>query len=357
MDFNKAPFNPVDNIIFSQLSYLTFDDIVPAPGEKEGILMDLAIRIYNEKLNSPEGLVQTSFFKDDPKLIKVLAASRRFGGSHLFGYVNHVDFDREFQFAAICIKTSDNGYFIAFRGTDNSIAGWKENFNMSFKEVIPSQQKAVEYLEKMASMLNGPIRIGGHSKGGNLAIYAASQCDAKLQKRITDIYSNDAPGFHKHVISSAGFAAIKDRIRSFVPQSSVIGMVLEHGYENTVIKSSQTGLMQHDLYSWEVSHNNLVLSEKTTNSSRFINDTLREWMDRFDNERREQFIEAMYYILGSADVKSIYDLEVSWFATASRMIKSLSHIDLPTRKLIRKTLAELFRSAGRNIDVLLKNDK
>ena len=353
LSFKTSPFNPVDNIILSQLAYMTLDDIVPHTGDKDGISMDLAIRIYNEKLHSPEGLKQTSFFKDDPKLINAIAASRRFGDCQLFGYVNHVDTNREIQFSALTIYINDESCFISYRGTDISLIGWKENFNMSFKEVIPSQIESVEYIEKMASMVDGPLRIGGHSKGGNLAMYAASQCNKHIQKRITAVYSNDAPGFHDKIINSGGFAAIKDRIYSYVPQSSVIGMFLKQGYDNIVIKSSQSGLMQHDLYSWEVTHNNLVLMDKPTNSSRYVNKTLRDWIDSFDPVRKEQFIEALYLVISKAEITSIHELEVSWFAAACRIIKSLGHIDNETRKLIRHFLAELFRSAERNFDTLL----
>jgi len=357
LNFKASPFNPVDNIILSQLTYLTFDDIVPGIEDKEGITIDLAIKIYHEKLNSPEGIKQTSFFKDDPELIETLARSKRFGNCHLFGYVNHVDVDREFQFSAIGIYTDCGMTYIAYRGTDISIVGWKENFNMSFKEVIPSQIKAAEYLKKMASLINGTLRVGGHSKGGNLAVYAAANCGAKVQKRITDVYSNDAPGFHEKFLESGGFSAIKDRIRSYVPQSSVIGMFLKHGYENIVIKSSQTGIMQHDLYSWEVTHNDLVRADESTMSSRFVNNTLRSWIDNLDITRRELFIEAMYHIFSNAEIKSIHELEVSWFAAASRILKSLNHIDQPTKRIIREIIADLLRAAGKNIDVLIKNDK
>ncbi|MDR0321354.1 MAG: DUF2974 domain-containing protein [Treponema sp.] len=354
LDFNASPFNPVDNIIFSQLSYLALDGIVPGPGEKEGISLALAVKVYDERINSPERLKVTSIFKEDPDLIRTLGASKRFGNCHLFGYENHLDNDRELQFSALCIYTSDDHCFVAFRGTDSSVVGWKEDFNMCFKEVIPAQLEAVNYLEKMSRMINRPLRIGGHSKGGNLAIYAASHCSKNIQHRITDIYSNDAPGFHEKVIHSENFLAIKDRIHSYVPQSSIIGMLLEHGNESTVIKSNESGLSQHNLYSWEVTHDDLLRAEESTISSRFVNNTLREWIYNLDNEEREQFIDSLYHILSEADIKSFSDLENSWFSYAGRVFKSLSAVDESKRKLIRKTLKELFQSAGRNIDTFLK---
>ena len=357
IDFSVSPFNPVDNVIFSQLAYLAFDDIVSGPEDRDGISIDLAARIYNEKLNNPHGRNFTPMFKEDPDLLLALASSKRFRNCQLFAFVNHINTDREIQFSALCIYIGDGSCYIAFRGTDASVIGWKEDFNMSFKEVIPSQLEAVEYLEKMAPMINGHLRVGGHSKGGNLAIYASSFCNKKIQQRITEIYNNDAPGFHKKVISSDGFNEIKNRIRFYIPQSSIIGMFFEHGSDYTVIKSSETGIMQHSLYSWEATHNDLIHVENVTITSRFVNKTLQDWIGTLDNTQREQFIEALYSILSDADIKSFEDLEKTWFASAGRMIKSLSSTDETTRKLLMETFGKLFLSARRNIDSFFKQEQ
>ena len=352
LDFSVSPFNPVDNIIFSQLAYLTLDDIVPGPEDKDGISIDLAVRVFDEKQSQP-GFKLTSQFKEDPDLIRALGSSKRFGKCQLFGFVNHVDIFLEIQFSAFCVYTNDGSCFVVFRGTDSSLVGWKEDFNMCFKDVIPSQLIAVEYLEKMAPLIKGRLRVGGHSKGGNLAVYAASQCNKKIQKRITDVYCNDAPGFKEEFIFSPGYNAVKDRIQSYVPQSSIIGMFMEHGNNYTVIKSSESGLMQHCLYSWEVLYNNFVYAEKSTASSRFINKTIREWIESHDNAKREQFIEALYHVLNAADVKSTTDFEKSWLSSAGRVLKSLNDVDESTKKFIKQTVMELFRAAGRNVNTLL----
>jgi len=354
LDFSASPFNPVDNIILSQLSYLTLDGIVPSAEDKDGITIDLAVRVYDEKCNSPSGLKLSSIFKEDPQLIRNLSASRRFGNCQLFGFVNHVNEHSEIQFSALCIDIGDGSCFVAFRGTDSSIVGWKEDFNMSFMETVPSQIEAVNYLEKMAPMINGPLRLGGHSKGGNLAIYAAANCDKRIKHRITDIYNNDAPGFHEKVISSTGFAEIKSRIHFYIPQSSIIGMFLEHGTDYKVIKSSENGLMQHSLYTWEVTHNDLVYVDEVTPGSLFVDKTVRHWLGTLDNDQREQFIDAIYMIFNKSDVKSINDLESSWLVSVGRIIKSIGNADEATRKLILKTISELFFAAGRNIDTLFK---
>jgi hypothetical protein len=355
LDFTQSPVNPVDFVIFSQLSYLPFEDIVPGPDDNEGINFHLALKSLSEKVQKKTLYRKYSLsFKEDPAFISALISSNRFKNCHIFGYVNQIDDEREIQFSALCISTGNNSYSVVFRGTDASFVGWKEDFNMAFRETIPSQKEAVKYFEKIASLVNGELRIGGHSKGGNLAVYAAAFCKKKIQERICDIYCFDSPGFFRKILESEGFSAVKNRIHSYIPQFSVVGMLLERESSYTVIKSSETGLMQHSLFSWEVTHNDLIHGGEVTQGSRFIGKTLREWIDGLDNEQREKFIDALYAILYTSEIKSIHDLESSWFASAGKLIKSIGNIDEPTRKLVWNTFSELFRSAGRNIDTLWK---
>ncbi|MDR0584119.1 MAG: DUF2974 domain-containing protein [Treponema sp.] len=353
LTFTQSLFNPVDNIIFCQLSYLPLDGIVPGPDEKDEISIGLAAEIITEKLRHDSSLRQGMMFKDDPAFISALGESKRFRDCGLCRFVNRIDISQEKQFAALSIITGRDYPFIAYRGTDTTIVGWKENFNMSFSDAVPAQLEAVSYLEKTAKRFRGPLRIGGHSKGGNLAVYAASFCGKKTSRRIAGIYSNDAPGFHRHVIESEGFQRIRSRIYSFVPQFSVVGMLLEHGDDYTVIKSSQTGLMQHDLYSWEIARDDMVRLDRISQESRFVDKTLREWINGLDHEKRERFIETLYTILGAARVESIPELSADWFKASGRMIQSLKDIDDSTRALMGKTLAALFSAARNNINTLL----
>jgi hypothetical protein len=375
LDFSRSPFNLVDNIILCQIAYLPFDGIVPGPDERAEISVKDAIHILYQKLQDKDECAKLPFLiKEDSALISALRYADRFGNCRLRGYVNHIDTGREIQFSALCINTGDGSHFIAYRGTDMTFVGWKEDFNMSFSKVVPAQLAAVEYLVKMAKkikspllqspLLKGPLskgllkkgslRIGGHSKGGNLAAYAASQCGKKIQRRITAVYSNDAPGFHESVIASEGFAAIKERIHTFIPQSSVVGMLFEHGTTYKVIKSSGNGLLQHEIYTWEVTFNDMVYADDVTQGSRFVSKTLKDWITTLDNTHREQFIEALYSILCASKAKTIPELEHSWPKSAARMLQSLGDIDESTRNIIKTSLTALFHSARNNIDTLLK---
>jgi hypothetical protein len=314
--------------------------------------MHLALNKIKEKLNTCKSDTDLGF-KEDPEFIEALYSSNRFRNCRLHGFINKINTDREYQFSAICIYTGDGSSSVVFRGTDASIVGWKENFNMCFMEVIPAQLEAVNYIKKISVLLKGSLRIGGHSKGGNLAIYASSFCKKNIQKRITEIFSYDSPGFNENVIDSEGYSAVKSRIKSYVPQTSVIGMLFEHGNNLNVIKSCETGLMQHSLYSWEIMQTGMIRVDGVTSGSRFIDKTLRDWIYSLDSEDREKVIEAMYTILNASDVKSIHELENSFILSLGKIIKSLGNIDEHTKILIKKTFIEFLRSARRNIDTLM----
>jgi hypothetical protein len=358
LSFEQSPFNTVDNLILSQLSYLPFDDIVPSPAKKKAVSLketaEWFARIF-EKNAAGIGEDRSPFFKTDPHFLKLLARSKRFGTLQLRAYVNHIDISREKQFSALTVVCSRRLSYIAYRGTDNTLVGWKEDFNMVFKPAIPAQLEAVSYLEEIAPQIKGKLYLGGHSKGGNLAIYAAAFCKKKIQKRIIGIYSNDGPGFHASVINSKGYGAIREKINSFVPQSSVIGMLFERGDDYTVVKSVQNGLKQHDLYSWEVNYNDVVRLDRVNKQSRFIDQTFKEWIGSLDYPQRQRFIEVLYEILGSTEARSPRELSARWLKNLRVMIQSLGNTDPQTKDLIFKTLSSLFKAAKNNIKTLLEN--
>ena len=352
MSFQQSPFNPVDALIFSQVSYLPLDNIVSSPVRDSEISISAAANIFAKKLEK-KALGGYVMFKDDPEFFKTLGRSNRFCDCILHSYANYIDEEQEKQFAAVCTHTG-TATFVSYRGTDASLVGWKEDMNMSFNDAVPSQLEAVEYLETAARNTSGPLLIGGHSKGGNLAVYAASSCTKKTRKRIKNIYSFDAPGFHQRLIASSGFSEIRDRINLYIPQSSVIGLLFEHGKDSIIIKSTGSGFLQHDPYSWELAYNDLVRLDALTQGSRFMDKTIREWMAGMDYQRRHEFIEALFTILSATQAKSLVDLGSDWFNSAGRMIQGLGNIDNSTKKIVTKTIAALFGAAKNNFDTLLE---
>jgi hypothetical protein len=354
LSFRKAPFNPVDNIILTHISYFPFDRIAGGPEENRGItIAEAAEKISGILKKRPSAFDDELVFRDDPALMAALGSSERYGNLELRYYVNQIDPAVEKQFSAISILGCGDFSLISYRGTDNTIVGWKEDFNMSFSDAVPAQIEAVSYLENTAPRIRGPLCLGGHSKGGNLAIYAAAFCGKSIRRRIRAIYSNDAPGFSRRVLESPGFPQIKDRIQSFVPQSPVVGMLFEHPENYTVVKSRQTGLMQHDVFSWEVGRDDVVRMKEISQEGAFMSRTLREWIDGMDSERRRRFTDALYEILLSAETDSLPKLGNDWLKSASLMIRGYQGIDGATKKLMAETISAFFTAARNNITMLL----
>ena len=267
----------------------------------------------------------------------------------LAAYVNKCDEEEEKQFSAICIFPGDNTVYISFRGTDDTLVGWKEDLNMSFQSPVPSQIEALEYLKTIAKEFDGKIRLGGHSKGGNLAVYAASFCDLEIQKRIRSVYCFDGPGFINKVLNDSNFGKVEARIHAFVPQSSVVGMLLGHSVKYTVVESVQTGLYQHDPYSWKVIRNNFICLESISPESRFMDATLEEWIYSMNSEQRREFVEAVYFIIQQTEAKTLLELSVNGLKNAKLIIKTMRNMEPATKKMLQKTFSGLMKIAGRNL--------
>jgi len=354
LGFEQVPFNPVDNIVFSQLSYLPMEGIVPGPRERRWVTVaELAAKYAEMQQDKPEGLSNDITVIDAISVINAIGSAPRYKNCKLLAFTNNIDLEQEKQFAAYCViigrRRLTRKMLVVYRGTDMTLIGWKESLNMSFITSIPSQKEAVSYLEKTARRCRYPLIIAGHSKGGNLAVYASAFCRKRVQNRITVVYSNDAPGFHKQVIESEGYKSICPRIRSFIPQSSLIGMLFEHGETPMVIKSTASGPMQHSLVSWEVTYNNMVDAGELTEQSRFIDNIICEWINQIDESQRQQFIQAIYSILVSCDAESVADLTEDWKNTAGGIINALFNMDKPTKKLMGKIIGDLFKTAKEKI--------
>ena len=351
LGIEKDPFNDVDALILSVLAYVPFEDIVPSVSSKRGIpISGAAAALF--RTDVAQRPVRTP---KDLELLAALAGSNRFRGMKLSGYVSEHDGTEEKQFSAVTIETGDGLFFIAYRGTDMTLVGWKENFNMSFLPNVPAQREAALYLDKTAGAIRGKLRIGGHSKGGNLA--GTRQPSAKrLFKKESRRYDHDGPGFAEDVLRDERYARVRDRIRAMIRQSSIIGMLLENSEEYTIVESAASGIMQHDPYSWRLKGADFARAEKVSERSVFIDRTLKDWLSGLDAERRESFVDALYHILSSTDAKYFPELTADWLKTAKIIGKSLKTVDEPTKKMLVETLVQLARSAKKNA-VIIKDAK
>lgn len=334
-------FNEMDSLILARLAYIPFDGIVSADFAEKITLLDAAERFF-----VTDEAIKKADRNADLILLKKAYAGNRFSQLTLCGYVNEWDEDAEKQFSALTIGLPGEMSYVSYRGTDNSIVGWKEDFNMSFKCPVPSQESAVSYLNRAAGNLTTNLVVGGHSKGGNLAVFASSFCDSDFKSRILTVYNFDGPGFDAKVIEQDSYKEICGKVLTFVPQSSVIGMLLEHEEPYTVVKSrGKNGLIQHNIYSWVVAPTGFVRLDNIDNQSTFIDHTLKDWVCKMTPEEREAFVDTSYKVICKTGVQTVSDIGGSSLKRVMIFLSSLKDMDDESKNVISGAVELLLESA------------
>ena len=345
LSFAAAPFNEVDNLILSMLSFIEYRTIVPPHPLGTPIRLSECLHRYEERFPAGEdfGVIIPAETTD---LFRRAASSVRFRDIYAAYYVNETSETEPMQFAAVTYILPDNSLFLAFRGTDDSLAGWREDFNLSFTCPIRSQELAAAYTADIASVYRGNLRLGGHSKGGNLAVYAAAFVPPHIQSRILAAYSNDGPGFLPHVLESPEYRAIADRVITFVPQSSVIGMLLEHDGDYHVIESTlHNGLFQHDPFSWNVFGPQFVHLEGLSKQGQRHDQVLRAWLSKLDGEERRKFTETLFGVLESTGAKTVSDLTEGRMNSIGTILRTFGNLDRETKDQVYNFLKRLAEAA------------
>ncbi|NLL49552.1 MAG: DUF2974 domain-containing protein [Firmicutes bacterium] len=344
LSLEQVPLNDIDSLILSRLSYLPFDGIAPSSLASTITVAEAAEQILQRE-DPEEGLIM----KMDLPFLQEIAESQRFAKLGLCGYTNQVDPDAEKQFAALVIRLLPGLSYVSYRGTDLSLAGWKEDFNMSFCTPVPAQIDAVRYLNDVADAVPGTLCVGGHSKGGNLAVYAASFCRPEVQDRVRFVHNHDGPGFDSSVLASDGYQRITQKIRTFIPQSSVVGMLLQHEEDYYVVRSSQVGLMQHDPFSWEIQRDQFVYLDEVTDQSKFVDRMLKSWLTQLSPEQREQFVDTLFSILQETNATTLKELTLNWHRNAGIVLKSFREMDETMRQNLHHALGLLLEAAKENV--------
>ena len=336
-----SPFGDVDSLILSALSYLNYPD-------EPALIRDLGVHVPAVDKN------QFAFVHECRALLSAAAMTERFAGVRMHHPVAVTDQDRDMQFAAVTFDLPDGTHYVAFRGTDSTIVGWREDFNMAFESPIPAQTAAVKYLNEAAALTSGPLIIGGHSKGGNLAIYAAAHADPMLQSRIRRIYSFDGPGLDDATVASEGYANIARRIRSFVPQQSVVGLLLAYHPEYTVVKSDALGLLQHDAFTWQLLGTRFIEAPEVDAGSRLVNQTVHAWLSRVTPEQRRRFVDTLFGLLEASGATTVKELMVDVPDRAAGILKALQKVDFDTARMILTLLGDFLSIGAQNFIALLR---
>ncbi len=343
LTFQERRFNEVDNLILATLAYVDFTDIVPKDMTR-GIRLKEVYRRYIELEHD-----QSSYFLDPFPLLKICAMSRRYQNIVVKHHVRDVDTDRQVQFSAVTFVPGNGHLYVGICGTDDTIIGWREDFNFSYMNSTQGQEEAKEYLNRTLEYEEIPIIVGGHSKGGNLAIYAAAFCTPRQRDQIVQVYSNDGPGFHQTLWEQPELIAVKDKTQHIIPQSSVIGVILANKAEKKIIKSKGHGLNQHNPYNWKVSPKGFLEAKEQTKASKFLDEALNEWIGSVEYSQREEFVSAVFDAMTASGMATLSEMNSEKWRTFSSTLTALLQMEQDRKKVILKTLKALVIANGKTV--------
>ena len=332
------PFKELDILALTELTYLPFDRIVP-----QGDTTNIEVR-----LSDAVELVDrtTDFIVTDQHLqiVDVLATSKRFKNLKLLNYVDEYDPDVQKQFAAMTYRLTMDVYLVVFRGTDDTLIGWKEDFHMTYMDHVPSQRRAASYLQHvMNEFPKGRFMVAGHSKGGNLAAYACSYLPDHLIERVDAIYCYDAPGLNKSIIETEGYQRIAHLVHRFVPQGSIVGMMLEVPEPATIVKSRAFGgFAQHDAFTWIVEKDGFVTLDQTSPDSQQTDETLKQWVRETSADEHKKFFDTFFGIFLDAGITSINDLmNLKNFSKIKEIFQNAQDLDPTEREMLERLAKQL----------------
>ena len=341
LSFVQSPFCEVDNLILSLLAYINLSEVVPESSEEAISIREASLRFFS--LYSAEQLKQDhSLLRKLPTLLKAAAAAERFANVEIWNYREESVESSLQQFAALELRLDDGSSFVSIRGTDDTLMGWKESLYMS-NGTVGASTAAAAYLQEIGEQSERPLRVGGHSKGGNLAIYAAAKVSSTVRDRILAVYSNDGPGFSAEFQASPEIAEIRERIRRIVPDSSVFGMLLLPVAEPIVIKSSAVGLLQHDGLTWEVQGPAFVRYEKSNPLADTVNASLNAWIHSLEPDTRSRVIDDLFAVLESTGATTLSGLQKGGIKSWLAIQKNLKGLPQESQQVIQQLFQELKR--------------
>ena len=340
LTFDRSPIREIDFLIFSQLSYLHFRDALGSTA----VPMRVAAKSV-EALEREPGNAQ--LVADRHTLLNTVAESNRCGDLTVHHCEDTFDTVREMQFAALTFDLPDGSHVVAYRGTDATVVGWKEDFNMSFACPVPSQVEAVRYFNALAAVTAGPLYVCGHSKGGNLAMYAAACCNGQVRNRIKALFLFDAPGLDANTLASEGYRAALPKVNAFVPQTSVIGQLMGVPERFTVVHSTASGIAQHNPFTWVLNGPRFDTLPELDTKSKLIKGTMDDFLSDSTPEKRQLLVETIFNVLGATNAHTFNEMTERWTDTAGALWDALRKVDTQTLKAALNLVGNL---AGNGAD-------
>ena len=337
VSFEERAFSEIDALVLTELEYLPLEKVVPSDENGENFVTVKEIAEYMQEHKQ-------ELFDENPMMItqerhevsQVIADAPRFQSLKFFGVVSEWDKDTTKQFAAVTVEVEPSVRLVVFRGTDETLIGWKEDFLMTYSPLVAAQTDAKEYLAKQASLWDGDLMISGHSKGGNLAIYAAATQEEDVQLRIVDIFCFDSPGLYRSVLETKGYQNIVPLAMRYIPQDSLVGLMLESEVPYVIVKSNATGAMQHSAMTWEIEDGQFIKMEKLTKNSQLNDQTFKKWTESVSDEELELFWNVFFELLFSVGIDTVNDLYGQFMHYVQEFLKAAGNMDEEKRELLTR---------------------
>ena len=349
--FAERPFDEVDSLVLSQFAYLKFDGLVPLIDEDKPAV---SLRELKEHADYDHLYADERYREDNTALFIGMYHSKRFQDLKIYNYVNQINLETETQFSAATFRLPNGICYVAYRGTDETIVGWKEDLNLAFSEPVEGQRMSVWYLERAARKIEGSFYVGGHSKGGNLATYACMNCDSIVRARVLAVYDHDGPGFRPEVMARGAYDEIADRIHKTVPHSSLVGMLLYTDGIYSVVESRTMGLAQHNPYTWLVKDDHFQMVDELYARRKFVDEALNQWILSLTQEQVHTFVDTLYQIVLASETDNLIDFTANWFQSLQKIGVALRDIDPETGKAIIQIMKLFFGIASLNMKAMFK---
>ena len=337
VSFEERAFSEIDALVLTELEYLPLEKVVPSDENGENFVTVKEIAEYMQEHKQ-------ELFDENPMMItqerhevsQVIADAPRFQSLKFFGVVSVWDKDTTKQFAAVTVEVEPSVRLVVFRGTDETLIGWKEDFLMTYSPLVAAQTDAKEYLAKQASLFDGDLMVSGHSKGGNLAIYAAATQEEDVQLRIVDIFCFDSPGLYRSVLETKGYQNIVPLAMRYIPQDSLVGLMLESEVPYVIVKSNATGAMQHSAMTWEIEDGQFIKMEKLTKNSLLNDKMFKKWTASVSDEELELFWNVFFELLFSVGIDTVNDLYGQFMHYVQEFLKAAGNMDEEKRELLTR---------------------
>lgn len=342
--FAVDPFNEVDGLLLAVLAYMDFGNV---SSDGTAVSIQGVYKEFLKKHTREEISARGSNTAKAALILGEMCKGMRFRNTKLCYYINDIDREEDAQISAVTSLLDDGTAYVAFRGTDRSLVGWKEDFNLFYLSETGGQRRAKSYLNEVGASLGRKLRVGGHSKGGNFAVYAASFCDEPIQSEIIEVYSFDGPGFRKDIIDSDGYKRILPKIISIVPDTSVVGMLLSSASIHRVVKSTAVGILQHDGFTWAVCRNRFIQAPMSE-MGRLIQRTMGGWLEQIDNETRQSLTNTIFSLLEATGQDTFDSISEQKWKSAAAMITSMAGLPKEKRQELLRLVGKLIQSGGQS---------